>query len=126
MKNIDDLTFIELKDSAKEMGMEKLAGMNKSKLLSAMKRKLNAIQKKRELEKQLKKVEKKPFKVKLLGETIEEFKIADLNILGKEEPKLPMYDNLQVVKVLDSRHTNTHFHCLMANGSTVHVPKKLF
>lgn len=40
--------------------------------------------------------------------------------------KLPVVDKVQVVKVLDVGHTKTHFHCKMANGTTVHVPKSKF
>lgn len=44
----------------------------------------------------------------------------------KVEKKLPVWDKQQVVKVLDGGHNKTHFHCYMANGTTMHVPKHLF
>ena len=43
-----------------------------------------------------------------------------------KEVKLPVVSGVQVVKILDSRHTKTHFHCKLANGTTMHVPKSKF
>jgi hypothetical protein len=43
-----------------------------------------------------------------------------------QEPKLPVFEGKKVVKVLDSGHTKTHFHCLMEGGVTMHVPKSKF
>lgn len=42
------------------------------------------------------------------------------------EVKLPTYDKVQVVRILDSGHSKTHFHCYLADGTTRHVPKHLF
>lgn len=44
--------------------------------------------------------------------------------LGK--PSLPMFEKHQVLKILDSGHTKTHFHCALEGGITQHVPKRLF
>ncbi len=43
-----------------------------------------------------------------------------------DAPVLPVYNQLQVVEVLGSRHLKTHLHCRMENGQTMHVPKHLF
>ena len=40
--------------------------------------------------------------------------------------KLPVFEKHQVLKVLESGHTKTHFHCYMDNGTTMHVPKSKF
>jgi hypothetical protein len=40
---------------------------------------------------------------------------------------LPMFEGKQVVSILDDgRETETHYHCQMADGTTMHVPKELF
>jgi len=44
----------------------------------------------------------------------------------KAELKLPRYMKIQVVSILSGGHVKTHFHCKMANQTTMHVPKHLF
>lgn len=39
---------------------------------------------------------------------------------------LPIFEKKRVIAILDSGHTKTHFHCKMDNGTTMHVPKRLF
>lgn len=40
---------------------------------------------------------------------------------------LPIVDGQQVVSILDDgRETETHYHCQMANGTTMHVAKEVF
>lgn len=50
-----------------------------------------------------------------------------------EEPEgvldisLPVFEGKQVTAILDDgRETETEYHCSMADGTTMHVPKELF
>lgn len=36
------------------------------------------------------------------------------------------YENATVVRILETGHTETHFHCEMSDRTTKHVPKTLF
>lgn len=134
MIKIEDLetsTVAELKEIASEFGIEKISGMSKAKVISVIKRKINAVMKKREadnVERAKKAEEAKPVKVvkkvvKVRVLAPKDFNPADWNILGKEEPKLPIFENLQILQILKTGHNQTHLHCLMENGSTMHVPR---
>ena len=45
-----------------------------------------------------------------------------------EKPKeLPTFEGHKVLRILDDgRHTDTHYHCEVSGGLTMHVPKTLF
>ena len=114
MENIEEYSLVKLKELATGLGI-KTAQMRKAELVSAIKRKEKSLERKAEMVAQLEKKEVKVVKKPVV-------KVEK----KKEEPKLPVYDNYQVVKILENGHNSTHLHCLMANGSTVHVPRKLF
>ena len=42
------------------------------------------------------------------------------------KPELPVVDNAQVVEILATGHTPTHYHCRCADGTTRHVLKSRF
>ncbi len=45
----------------------------------------------------------------------------------KVEVVMPVVDHLQVVKILDDEmSTKDQYHCMMENGTTMHVDKTLF
>jgi hypothetical protein len=63
-------------------------------------------------------------------------RVRRVRVAGKVEPeknvpvnvpkRLPVFEKHQVLKVLESGHTKTHFHCAMDGGFTQHVPKSKF
>jgi len=120
---LEDYSVVRLKTMAASFGI-KTSGMRKPALVSAIKRETKKAERKAEKEakKEVKIVRKPVVSVLRDVDVILPSKVEK----RKEEPKLPIYENYQVVKVLESRHNQTHLHCLMSNGSTQHVPRKLF
>ena len=129
MENIEEYSLVKLKELATGLGI-KTAQMRKAELVSAIKRKERSLERKAEMVAQLKKKDVKSLKEKypLVKVKTREIKEEDMSPgkFVKQELQLPVYDNYQVVKILENGHNSTHLHCLMANGNTVHVPRKLF
>ena len=90
------------------------------------------------LKKEVKKVKKEVTKVVIKAMPRSKTKVVEIprdRVVRKVEvevkvvtvPALPFFENAQVLKILeDDRHTSTHYHCRMDNGTTQHVPRKLF
>ena len=43
-----------------------------------------------------------------------------------EAPKKVKFEGAEVLEILTTKHTTTHFHCKMSDGTSKHVPKELF
>ncbi len=115
-EELETSTVVELKEAASELGIEKTS-VPKAKLLSAIKRKLNVLVKKKEAEK----AEKKTIKI------VTRAKVSPKKVsleVALPEPKLPIFENKQVLRILKDGHNATHLHCEMEGGVRMHVPRK--
>lgn len=53
--------------------------------------------------------------------------VSEAPVDPQHDIKPIIVDGLQVVSILeDGRETETHYHCQMSNGTTMHVAKELF
>ena len=52
--------------------------------------------------------------------------VAEAKEVLRDSPRLPVVDNSQVVEILETGHTPTHYHCRCSDGTTRHVRKDLF
>ena len=43
-----------------------------------------------------------------------------------EAPKVVKFEGATVLEILTTKHTATHFHCRLSDGTSKHVPKELF
>lgn len=76
------------------------------------------------LKKTIKKVEKKVVPEVEVSTTLPS---VEIKIETDGTKVMPIWENKQVVEVLDDgKETETHFHCKLSDGTTAHVPKKLF
>ena len=44
----------------------------------------------------------------------------------EKKKEMPIFEGVRVLTVLEDRHTATHYHCRMDNGTTMHCPRHLF
>ncbi len=118
IEDLESASLVELKEQASELGIEKLSGMNRAKVLSAVKR-------------VMKKLEKMKEAVAVVAPKVEAarpVKRVMTPAVPKVEPKveelkLPVFENIQVLRILPDGHNSTHLHCEMANGTYQHVPR---
>lgn len=62
-------------------------------------------------------------------EVVEEVPVVEVEEPKVEEKPAPaqvFYQGYRVVKILEDGHTDEFYHCEMAGGLTMHVPKRLF
>lgn len=78
---------------------------------------------------------KKPVKVKIAVEAVAEpvvevpvevAPVATVPVNAPVDLSRIVFEGAKVVAVLTTKHTPTHFHCRMSDGTQKHVPKSLF
>lgn len=68
-----------------------------------------------------------PRKKKIEEKEVVAKKIKEEEVAAKVNPILPVIDHVQVVEILDDgKSSETHFHCLMEDGTTRHIERRLF
>lgn len=104
--------------------------MPNKKELAALKAERDAarakIKEEKEAAKAAAKAEKEAAKAAKKAE--KEGKVAGVEPKVAPVPSVPVvqFEGATVLKVLETKHTATHFHCQMSDGTNKHVPKGLF